>query len=515
MSNCILVLLVLVALLPGCTVNPVTGERELSLVSPEQEVALGAANYGPSQQAQGGRYYLDPELQVYVASVGSKLAAVSDRPRLPYEFVVLNNPVPNAWALPGGKIAINSGLLLYLQDEAQLAAVLSHEIVHAAARHGASQMSRGTLINLGAQVAAMASQSAGYGDLGSVAQLGAAAWMARYGREDELESDQYGMDYMVRAGYDPEAAVELQETFVQLSQNQQQDFVSGLFASHPPSAERVARNRQKARTLPKGGVRNQANYQRRISQLRKDQPVYKAQEAAVAALKNKDARTALILLDGARDLQPRDSYTWELRGHAWRLLEQNDKAEQAFTTAISKNPDYYSPYLSRGVLRYAEGDQSAARSDLEKSLSLLPTPAAGYYLGEISAAAGKLSAAIKYFQLGAQSSGSLGKQARSRLVRLELEESPHKYIPSRVFLGEDGYLKVLVQNTSGITVSDVRVRLTEMENAFVAGNSTELSGPVQMASGARAVISTGIGPFADSRAASRYQVRVIAARPAS
>jgi len=234
----------------------------------------------------------------------------------------------------------------------------------------------------------------------------------------------------------------------------------------------------------------------------------------VVALKNKDAATALRLLDRARDLEPRDSYTWELRGHAWRLLEQNNKAEQAFTTAISKNPDYYSPYLSRGVLRYAEGEQSAARSDLEKSLSLLPTPAAGYYLGEISAAAGKQSAAIEYFQLGAQSSGSLGKQARSRLVMLELEQAPYKYIPSRTFLGEDGFLKILVQNTSGIAVSDVRVRLTEMENAFVTGKSVELNGPVQLASGARAVISTGIGPITDSRAANRYQVRVISARPA-
>ena len=114
----------------------------------------------PSRQSQGGDYYLDQSLQTYVAGVGQRLAAVSDRPDLPYEFVVLNNDVPNAWALPGGKIAINRGLLVLLEDEAQLAAVLGHEIVHAAARHGASQMTRGTLANIGLVTLGVATQGA-------------------------------------------------------------------------------------------------------------------------------------------------------------------------------------------------------------------------------------------------------------------------------------------------------------------------------------------------------------------
>jgi len=508
------VALVVTLSLAGCAVNPVTGERELSLVSAQQEVAIGASNYGPSQQAQGGRYYLDPELQVYVAAVGSKLAAVSDRPGLPYEFTVLSNPVPNAWALPGGKIAINSGLLLHLEDEAQLAAVLSHEIVHAAARHGAAQMSRGTLINLGTQVAGLAAQNAGFGDLGSVAQLGAAAWMARYGREDELESDQYGMDYMVRAGYDPEAAVELQETFVRLFNDRQQDFLSGLFASHPPSAERVERNREKARSLPRGGLRNRDLYQRRIAQLKKDAPAYEAQQAAIKALNAKDPKAAMVHLDQAKSLQPRDSYTWELRGHAWRMLDEPKKAEQAFTTAIDKNPDYFGPYLGRGVLRYRQGDRDQSRADLKKSFDLLPTPTASYYLGELNSSSGDNDQAIAYFQLAAQSSGDLGKQARSRLVSLELQQAPQKYIPSRVFVGDDGDLKILVQNTSGIGVRGIRVQLTELNNALVAGRTMELRGPDLLAAGARAVISTGLGPFQDAGAASRFRSQVIAATPA-
>ena len=343
----IFLIIALAFTITSCTVNPVTGKNEFSLVSAEQEVAIGARNYQPSQQSQGGRYYLDPEIQAYVAEVGRKLVAASDRPGLPYEFVVLNNPTPNAWALPGGKIAINSGLLVHLNSEAELAAVLGHEIVHAAARHGASQMTRGTLVGLGAQAVAIAGQQQGLGQLaGTAAQLGSAAWMARYGRDDELESDLYGMQYIAKAGYDPQGAVDLQRTFVKLSQGRQQDFVSGLFASHPPSQQRVNANITTAQTLPKGNSYRQ-RYQQKIAQLKRDEPAYKAQQEAIKALKAKDGRTALTHLDKAKQIQPRDSYTWELRGHAWQMLENNANADKAFGTAISKNPDYYSPYLAR------------------------------------------------------------------------------------------------------------------------------------------------------------------------
>ena len=111
-------LFVSAAIALGCTTNPVTGKREISFVSLDQQIQIGEQNYIPSQQSQGGEYYLDPDLNTYVSNVGQKLVRaaeeVADLPDLPYEFVVLNNGVPNAWALPGGKIAINRGLLLSL-----------------------------------------------------------------------------------------------------------------------------------------------------------------------------------------------------------------------------------------------------------------------------------------------------------------------------------------------------------------------------------------------------------------
>ena len=128
--------LLIVSVLAGCGVNPVTHEREIQFVSEAQEIQLGEQNYSPTRQTEGGDLEVMPEITAYINEVGQKLAAVSDR-KLPYEFTVLNNSVPNAWALPGGKIAVNRGLLTALNNESELAAVLGHEIVHAAARHGA------------------------------------------------------------------------------------------------------------------------------------------------------------------------------------------------------------------------------------------------------------------------------------------------------------------------------------------------------------------------------------------
>ena len=209
-------------LLTACGVNPVTGKKEIQFVSEAQELQIGEKNYSPTRQGEGGDLTVLPELTAYVNGVGQKLAVVSDR-KLPYEFVVLNNSVPNAWALPGGKIAVNRGLLYELKNEAELAAVLGHEIVHAAARHGAKAQERGTMMQIGMQAAQIGAAVGGIDpNLANLALQGAGTGLQmiqmKYGRDQELESDHYGMKYMKAAGYDPQGAVTLQETFVRLSQ---------------------------------------------------------------------------------------------------------------------------------------------------------------------------------------------------------------------------------------------------------------------------------------------------------
>ncbi|MCY3828072.1 MAG: M48 family metalloprotease, partial [Rhodospirillaceae bacterium] len=238
-------LLLAAAVLAGCSKNPVTGEKEFAPYSTRDEINLGKRHYAPLQQAQGGRFKTDPKLAAYVRGVGRRVARVSDRTKLPYEFVVINNSVPNAWALPGGKIAVNRGLLLEMENEAELAAVLSHEVVHAAARHGGQALTRNLLFGAAQIAIALSGRKSRHinyilGGTGLAFQL----INRSYSRGAEREADFYGMKYMHKAGYDTRAAVTLQQKFLALSKGRRQDWLTGLFATHPPSKERVKNNRK-------------------------------------------------------------------------------------------------------------------------------------------------------------------------------------------------------------------------------------------------------------------------------
>lgn len=409
------------ATLSGCVTNPVTGKNQISLMSPEQEVATGAQNYGPAQQAQGGQYTVDPGLTAYVQSVGRKLAAVSDRPDLPYEFVVLNNDVPNAWAMPGGKLAFNRGLLTYLEDEAQLAAVMGHEIVHAAARHGAQQQTQNTLLGAGVLLAGIAinqkKPEVGALGMGALA-VGAQAWQAKYGRGHELEADEVGMKYMAKAGYDAQAAVELQEIFVKLSEGRNSGFIEGLFASHPPSQERVAKNREHAKKYS-GGTRNKQAYQRALAQVTKDQKAYENYQKAQKLASEKKYIDAQSYVDKAIAQQPRENLFWEMKGQLLMQQKQNDEAINAFDKSINANPKYFKPYVLRGIAYHETGKRDLAEKDLLTSQRYLPTQVAAYYLGEVSLAKGDRARAAQYFQQAAQGGGEIGEAAKGRLERMQ------------------------------------------------------------------------------------------------
>ncbi len=407
--------------LTGCVVNPVTGKSQISLMSPEQEIASGAQNYVPAQQSQGGQYVVDPGLTTYVQKIGKKLAAVSDRPDLPYEFVVLNNDIPNAWAMPGGKLAINRGLLVYLEDEAQLAAVMGHEIVHAAARHGAQQQTQNVLMGAGVLIAgvAISQDHPEYGALGVGAlAVGSQAWQAKYGRDHELQSDEVGMKYMAKAGYDAQAAVELQEIFVKLSEGKNAGFIEGLFASHPPSQERVNKNRQTAAKYP-GGVRNKEAFQQAMAQVNKDKKAYANYQKAQKLAGEEKYIDALAYVDQSIAQQPKENLFWEMKG---QLLLQQDKTSDAVTAldrAVQANPQYFKPYVFRGIAYTQLKKNDLAEKDLLTSQRYLPTQIAAYYLGEVSLAKGNRSQAAQYFQQAAQGGGEIGEAAKGKLGKLQ------------------------------------------------------------------------------------------------
>lgn len=193
-------LLVVVA---GCSVNPATGRRELMLVSERQEISLGQES-DPVITAQYGLVD-DPALQAYVSALGMRLAAVSERPDLPWSFKVLDDPLVNAFALPGGYVYVTRGILAHFESEAELAGVLGHEIGHVTARHGASQMSRQQIQQIGL-VAGMA-VSETFRQYGNLAATGLGLMNLSYSRDDESQSDRLGLRYISRLDYDGEAMI--------------------------------------------------------------------------------------------------------------------------------------------------------------------------------------------------------------------------------------------------------------------------------------------------------------------
>ena len=453
----LLIIVIAAQFVLGCSTNPVTGKQELSLLSSNQEINIGEKNYGSYRQAQGGDYYLDPSLQSYVSGVGAKLTQVSDAPNLPYEFVVLNNSMPNAWALPGGKIAINRGLLAYLEDEAQLAAVLAHEIVHAAARHGASQMTRGALTNLGLIAIGAGIEGKTNTQLYDAAsQVGIAAWMSKYGREDELESDYYGMEYMVRAGYDPQGAVELQKAFVALNKGSQPDFVNALFASHPPSQKRLEANQVNAKNYP-SGRRYRQRYQNAIAQVIKDQPAYDFAKQAHEKLRKKQPKEALRDLDKAILAQNNEFSFWLMRGYAWAMLDNDKNAELAFTTSIIKNPAHYKAYLERGILLYDQGQREKGISDIRRSHAILPTAKGSYYLGEQEMAMKNYARAKSYYSEASNSPGKFRELAEQKMMVADQNLNPKKYIQAKVVIVEPAQVGIKLTNLGTVSIHNVQI----------------------------------------------------------
>lgn len=403
----------------ACVTNPVTGERNLGLVSEAQEIQIGQQNYLATQQMQGGSYELDPELTRYVNSVGQKLAAVADR-KLPYEFVVLNNSVPNAWALPGGKIAINRGLLVELENEAELAAVLGHEIVHAAARHTAQSMERGMLLQLGVLAAGIAASDSEYANLAvGAGRIGAQIISSKYSREAELEADHYGMQYMAEAGYDPDAAVSLQETFVRLSEGRNPGWLAGLFASHPPSKERVERNRAFAAKLAGTGRLGREKFQQMTAHIRELQPAYEAYNEGRKALVEGKGELAEQKARQAIEIEPNEAKFHGLLGQAAIAQHRHDAALEHFNKAIALNPRYFEFYVYRGLLREEAGMLDRARQDYQQANQLLPTAIAHEGLGDIAISQGRLREAAQHYQVAAQSDSPVGQRAAQKLAQLQ------------------------------------------------------------------------------------------------
>ena len=183
----------------GCATNPATGQKELALVSEGQEIAMGAQNDSAIVQEMG--VVPNDALQSYLRGIGAKLAQISERPQLSWTFRVVEDPVVNAFAVPGGYIYITRGIMAHLNNEAQLASVVGHEIGHVTARHTVSQISKAQVAQLGLGLGMIFSPAVR--QLGDVASAGLSVLFLKFSRDDETQADDLGLRYVVKAGYDP------------------------------------------------------------------------------------------------------------------------------------------------------------------------------------------------------------------------------------------------------------------------------------------------------------------------
>ena len=239
-------LLAAVITLTACATNPVTGDRQLALVSESQEIQIGRDV--ATQAAQQFGLVEDAALQEYVHRLGIQLAQASERPELPWMFRVADDPTPNAFAAPGGFIFITRGLLALLRNEAELVSILGHEIGHVTARHSVAMMSRAQLAQLGLGIGSMISPTvAQFGDL---AAGGLQLLFLSYGRDAERQADDLGYRYALEQGYDVREMVNVFAALQQSAQMAGQSPVPSWLASHPYPEDRIARIDKRLATLP-------------------------------------------------------------------------------------------------------------------------------------------------------------------------------------------------------------------------------------------------------------------------
>ena len=362
-------------LLPGCAVDPVTGKKTFTLMSEGQEIGIDKQQ-SPHQFSKDYGTVQDSALNTYLDSVGKDMAASSHRPQMPYSFRAVNANYINAYAFPGGSIATTRGILLELEDEAELYALLGHEIGHVNARHAAERQTRGLLTQLAVAGAQIAVTSSDYADLaGIVGQLGAiggSALLANYSRDNEREADSLGMEYAARSGRNPHGMVGLMEVLVAESKHKP-SAIETMFSTHPMSTERLAYARQAA----------DSEYGN-LSKLDRGREPY---------------------MDNTADLRKlRKTVELEQQAESQLAKKNVGKAEQSLTKALELTPDDYPGLVLMSKVQLAQDRPDNAKSWADKAKAVYPEEAQGHHLSGISRLAlkdydGALNAFQRYDRL--------------------------------------------------------------------------------------------------------------------
>ena len=338
----------------GCATDPVTGKKQFMLVSEDTEIQIDR-QYSPLQFSTDYGEVQDSQLNRYVSEVGNKMAASSHRPHMPYSFRVVNATYVNAYAFPGGSIAATRGIMLSLDNEAELAALLGHELGHVNARHAAEQMSKGQLSQalVGGISVLAGTQSAALGDLaGQLGQISAGALLASYSRDNEREADALGMQYMVGAGYGSEGFIGLMEILNSMSKHKSTT-VDLLFATHPMSQERYDTAVQTANTKYQSALKGPLYRERYMDHTAR----LRAQKGAIQEIQN-----------GEKQLAAR----------------KYDAASNHFRKALKKAPDDYVALCMTSISNLAQKKYAVGRQYAEMAQKAYPKEAQAYHLSGYS-----------------------------------------------------------------------------------------------------------------------------------
>ena len=338
----------------GCATDPVTGKKQFMLVSEDTEIQIDR-QYSPLQFSTDYGEVQDSQLNRYVSEVGNKMAASSHRPHMPYSFRVVNATYVNAYAFPGGSIAATRGIMLSLDNEAELAALLGHELGHVNARHAAEQMSKGQLSQalVGGISVLAGTQSAALADLADqLGQISAGALLASYSRDNEREADALGMQYMVGAGYGSEGFVGLMEMLNSMSKHKSTT-VDLLFATHPMSQERYDTAVQTANTKYQSALKGPLYRERYMDHTAR----LRAQKGAIQEIQN-----------GEKQLAAR----------------KYDAASNHFRKALKKAPDDYVALCMTSISNLAQKKYAVGRQYAEMAQKAYPKEAQAYHLSGYS-----------------------------------------------------------------------------------------------------------------------------------
>ena len=408
----------------GCATNPVTGESQFMIMSENQEIAVDrqqsphqfSADYGTSQ---------DRALQNYVQTTGKRLISSTHRSHMPYNFNCVNANYVNAYAFPGGSIACTRGILLELDNEGELAALLGHELGHVNARHTAEIMSKAQLANMavgGLAILTSATVGSGAGNLaGQLGQLGSGALLATYSRDNERQADSLGMNYMARSGYGPQGMVGLMDMLNRMNTHQA-SAAQLLFATHPMSSERYQNSVNQANNDYRqygGQPLYRERYMDNTAALRRIKGPIKKMQDGEAALGKEQFSQAEDLFNQALNQAPNDYVGLLLMAKCQLMQKNHAQADRYAQRAKQAYPQEAQAYHISGIAKLRNNKYDAAYDDFSIYERRLPgNPNTVFFKGLSLEGMQKIDPAARAYNAYLQQVRQ-GKQAQYAYQRLK------------------------------------------------------------------------------------------------